>query len=437
MNEVVSVTFITSDAYYTMLTNQNLTSSSPNPSDPSSSNTTSYSITDPTRKPTGIDLSGCRGGTLEYIEYIWVYTGTCDADNSSANNVASRSHLANGQLINKAAVNDFFSKAKTDTVVYHFFRGLIDAGIDELNFALELIMRPEKQLKYLYDMAVMYVNYLNTKNTAYLQPIINDLVRDYVNILDVSKELIAKIQQPGCLEKLILEVILTEINSIWATVKSYDSSSVNKAAYGIGYIALSFISPTRKLKAVSKIEPAILGKLKTAPAGSLSDVMKTATSVSHGDQFIMIGKKKTKALKSNVKYVSDYGYVYYTDGKGRIAYVDADLTNGNGIRNPNAQLQTGGTDRLPDDHGGHLIARIFNGSGDSDNLIAMNGNLNQGEFKKLENRWATALNEGKSVKVKITPIYEGTSVRPTSFKIEHNTNSRGWDTEELQNKAGG
>ncbi len=89
---------------------------------------------------------------------------------------------------------------------------------------------------------------------------------------------------------------------------------------------------------------------------------------------------------------------------------------------------------MPDDHGGHLIARIFNGSGDSDNLIAMNGNLNQGEFKKLENRWATALNEGKSVKVKITPIYEGNSVR---FEIIHKSGNTDWITDNLNNQAGG
>ena len=67
----------------------------------------------------------------------------------------------------------------------------------------------------------------------------------------------------------------------------------------------------------------------------------------------------------------------------------------------------------------------------------MNGNLNQGEYKKLENRWATALNEGKSVKVKITPIYEGNSVRPVKFEIEHKIGNQGWSFQEFDNIAGG
>ncbi|WP_328517387.1 DNA/RNA non-specific endonuclease [Virgibacillus pantothenticus] len=44
---------------------------------------------------------------------------------------------------------------------------------------------------------------------------------------------------------------------------------------------------------------------------------------------------------------------------------------------------------LPDDEGGHLIARIFKGSGDLDNLVPMNGNL---IGKSLRIRGGYALN---------------------------------------------
>lgn len=61
----------------------------------------------------------------------------------------------------------------------------------------------------------------------------------------------------------------------------------------------------------------------------------------------------------------------------------------------------GGNDCLDDDDGGHLIATIFKGSGNMDNLVPMNSNLNRGEWKKLENEWANALNDGDKVRVKI------------------------------------
>ncbi|AJH18901.1 cytoplasmic protein [Bacillus mycoides] len=54
----------------------------------------------------------------------------------------------------------------------------------------------------------------------------------------------------------------------------------------------------------------------------------------------------------------------------------------------------GGNDRLDDDDGGHLIATIFKGSGNMDNLVRMSSNLNREEWKKLENEWANALNDG-------------------------------------------
>ena len=47
----------------------------------------------------------------------------------------------------------------------------------------------------------------------------------------------------------------------------------------------------------------------------------------------------------------------------------------------------------------------------------MNANLNRGEWKQMENEWAKALRKGKTVKVKIEPLYEGTSLRPESFYI--------------------
>jgi len=71
------------------------------------------------------------------------------------------------------------------------------------------------------------------------------------------------------------------------------------------------------------------------------------------------------------------------------------------------------------DEGGHLIASIFNGPGEKLNLLPMNGNLNKGAWKQMENTWAKALSEGKEVKVNIQPSYVGDSVRPDKFYVEY------------------
>lgn len=64
---------------------------------------------------------------------------------------------------------------------------------------------------------------------------------------------------------------------------------------------------------------------------------------------------------------------------------------GKADRNQYAQRTVGGVDRLDTDDGGHLIANIFKGSGEIDNLVPMNATLNRSEYKTLENTWKNAL----------------------------------------------
>ncbi len=49
----------------------------------------------------------------------------------------------------------------------------------------------------------------------------------------------------------------------------------------------------------------------------------------------------------------------------------------------------------------------------------MDSTLNRSEYKSLENTWKSALKEGKEVIVKIKPIYEGDSVRPSQFRVDY------------------
>ncbi|WP_257350302.1 DNA/RNA non-specific endonuclease [Pseudalkalibacillus decolorationis] len=54
-------------------------------------------------------------------------------------------------------------------------------------------------------------------------------------------------------------------------------------------------------------------------------------------------------------------------------------------------------------------------------MYTNNGNakLNRSEYKVLENAWKKALEEGKTVEVKIEPIYKEDSARPLKFEIEY------------------
>ena len=93
--------------------------------------------------------------------------------------------------------------------------------------------------------------------------------------------------------------------------------------------------------------------------------------------------------------------MYRTDHKGRIKEVYADdLSLHDGERNSYAQRTVGREDRLPDDDGGHLIARAFGGSKDIDNLVPQSKYINRsfkenGEWYKLEKGWQKAIKEEK------------------------------------------
>ena len=121
--------------------------------------------------------------------------------------------------------------------------------------------------------------------------------------------------------------------------------------------------------------------------------IKEIDDVNYGEHFTK-GKRGRKELAPNVRYVTQDGYKYVTDELGRIVDVEADnLILQEADRNLEMQRAVGREDRLPDDDGGHLIGSQFHGSGDIDNLVAQNSQINRsgGEWYKMETVWANAL----------------------------------------------
>ena len=74
--------------------------------------------------------------------------------------------------------------------------------------------------------------------------------------------------------------------------------------------------------------------------------------------------------------------------------------------------------------GGYLIARIFGGSGELDNLVAMDKIVNTSKYKKVENQWQKALKEGKEVQVTIDIVYDGENKRPKEFSINYSIDGK-------------
>ncbi|MGA3599070.1 DNA/RNA non-specific endonuclease [Lysinibacillus agricola] len=120
--------------------------------------------------------------------------------------------------------------------------------------------------------------------------------------------------------------------------------------------------------------------------------------VPYGEHITKVGNKKV--LQPNVKYKTAEGYSCETNEFGHINSAEADLPLCTGKRNPYAQSNVGGTDRIrgkyPErDDGGHLIGSQFKGPGGIDNLVPMNSQINEagGVWHQIEQEWASALDK--------------------------------------------
>jgi len=122
-------------------------------------------------------------------------------------------------------------------------------------------------------------------------------------------------------------------------------------------------------------------------------------------------------LQPNTTYQLN-GNVYNTDDKGRIISCEAKpVRSPENPRDNDAQRQSGGEDRKPDDQGGHIVGRDMNGDSGIGNLVAMDSKINQSDYKRMENDIKAALDEGNDVTTKTEITYGGDSERPDKITV--------------------
>lgn len=116
------------------------------------------------------------------------------------------------------------------------------------------------------------------------------------------------------------------------------------------------------------------------------------------------------------------GYFYETDAEGRISSAEGQLK----MRDPEYERnhkdtidQVGKGDEKPGDERGHLIGHQFGGGDNLENLVPMAYELNHGEYLKMETELSDAVRDGADVRLKIEPVYEGDSNRPTEIRATY------------------
>ena len=129
--------------------------------------------------------------------------------------------------------------------------------------------------------------------------------------------------------------------------------------------------------------------------------------------------KKNGEILPNTEYTVN-GNTYKTDENGNKVSCDSNPEyTEEGSRNMKEQKESGGEERQEDDDGGHIIARILGGAEGEENLVPMRRTINRGDYKKMENEIAKALQEGKEVSIHIDIEYDGDSSRPSKIRAEY------------------
>ena len=147
---------------------------------------------------------------------------------------------------------------------------------------------------------------------------------------------------------------------------------------------------------------------------------------SHGKEYLDDIEKvyrKGNELAPNSEFDIN-GYKYKTDELGRTVSAEGTLRirDNDHKRNMDSDEAVYKGEKPAGYEKGHLIGYQFGGSGGMENLSIMAGEVNHGDFLKLENKLADAVKDGADVKMKVEPVYEGNSNKPTEYKVTYSIN---------------
>lgn len=134
---------------------------------------------------------------------------------------------------------------------------------------------------------------------------------------------------------------------------------------------------------------------------------------------------REKNLQPSTRYVmTDRSFVLDTDALGRTVHADSIVSDivppQERVRSSSEQLLAGGADRLPGDHGGHVVATAHGGSPFGANLVAQHGGaVNLKAFARIERdiRRMLKSDPASPIRMEADIIYDGVSHRPSQFRI--------------------
>lgn len=173
------------------------------------------------------------------------------------------------------------------------------------------------------------------------------------------------------------------------------------------------IKPEKEMT-LSELNDAVKEEFNKASA----EARETAVPKEYDDNGVKY--REGDSLLPNVKFEVN-GYTYETDEKGRTISAEGQLKMADSEyeRRMEDVKKIEGQEYRDEDDRGHLIAHQFGGSDRFENLVPMDAGLNRGDYKKLEMYLADAVEEGANVTMKVEPVYESNSTRPSEFRVTY------------------
>lgn len=138
----------------------------------------------------------------------------------------------------------------------------------------------------------------------------------------------------------------------------------------------------------------------------------------NGNPHMKRGTDKEYHVLPNTQYTVN-GYTYQSDENGRIIHGEGNLSVKDGER---AALNAKVSDMRDTDQRGHIIADIFGGSNQNDNLVAQLQSINQGSYKVLESSLSELIRSQNQVHGNYTIEYADHSSRPSAVTVNYSIN---------------
>ena len=165
-----------------------------------------------------------------------------------------------------------------------------------------------------------------------------------------------------------------------------------------------------------QVEDELLGILEAHSSEDISFDASKLEYISSAGLRVLLKIQKTRKLPTTLFNVSrDVYEIFETTGFTELLDVKKALRK---VSLEGCDV-IGKGDEKENDERGHLLGHQFGGGDNLENMVPMAKELNHGDYLKMESELADAVGTCADVRLKVEPVYDGNSHRPTEIRVTY------------------